>query len=135
MDRFVRFKKMAKEEFNVEIKKNNNPSSFAELFLEHSDCSKCIHKDVCDHWIASMYGTDVICPEEHCCEHYKEEVVAKWKTREDKNDYLWVECSNCGFRVENYNAVTTGRSSTHVVGYKWKACPKCGAHMIFKGRK
>lgn len=59
-------------------------------------------------------------------------IIAQWKTREAYNDYLWVECSNCGFRVENYLAVETGRSSTDVVGYRWHACPKCTAKMIFK---
>lgn len=57
--------------------------------------------------------------------------TAQWKTREAYNDYLWVECSNCGFRVENYLAVETGRSSTDVVGYRWHACPKCTAKMVF----
>jgi len=58
-------------------------------------------------------------------------VTARWKTREARNDYLWVECANCGFTVENYKAVELGRSSTDVVGYKWHACPKCTAKMIF----
>lgn len=60
----------------------------------------------------------------------EEPVYAQWKTRERHNDYLWVECSNCGFRVENYKAVETGISSTDVTGYKWHACPKCTAKMI-----
>lgn len=58
-------------------------------------------------------------------------VTAGWKTREARNDYLWVECSNCGFTVENYKAVELGRSSIDVVGYKWHACPKCAAKMVF----
>ena len=28
-------------------------------------------------------------------------VTASWRTREARNDYIWVECSNCGFTVEN----------------------------------
>ena len=56
-------------------------------------------------------------------------VHAYWKTREEYNDYLWVECSNCGFRVENYKAVKTGMSSTDIVGNKWNACPACCARM------
>lgn len=59
----------------------------------------------------------------------EEPKYAQWKTREYRNDYLWVECSNCGFIVENYNAVKLGRSSTDVVDYKWHACPKCMAKM------
>lgn len=56
-------------------------------------------------------------------------VHAHWKTREEYNDYLWVECSNCGFRVENYKAVKTGMSSTDIIGNKWNACPVCCARM------
>ena len=56
-------------------------------------------------------------------------VHAHWKTREEHNDYLWVECSNCGFRVENYKAVKTGMSSTDIVGNKWNGCPVCCARM------
>lgn len=59
-------------------------------------------------------------------------LIAQWKTREAKNDYLWVECSNCGFWVENYKAVELGVSSTDVIGYKWHACPKCTAKMIME---
>ena len=32
MDKFERFKKLAKEEFGVDIVKNNTPSSFEEVF-------------------------------------------------------------------------------------------------------
>lgn len=55
---------------------------------------------------------------------------AYWKTREDKNDYLWVECSNCGFMVENYKAVELGCHSTDVIGYKYHSCPICTAKMV-----
>ena len=55
---------------------------------------------------------------------------AYWKTREDKNDYLWVECSNCGFMVENYKAVKLGLNSTDVIGYKYHSCPVCTAKMV-----
>lgn len=54
---------------------------------------------------------------------------AKWKNRAEHNDYLWAECSNCGFRVENYKVVKTGRSSTEYTNPIWKYCPKCGAEM------
>ena len=64
----------------------------------------------------------------------EEPIIAQWKTREKHNDYLWVECSNCGFRVENYRAVETGISSTDVIGYKWHACPKCTAKMIMRNK-
>lgn len=62
---------------------------------------------------------------------FDESTASHWKTREDKNDFLWVECSNCGFIVENYQAVNLGKSSTDIVGYKWHACPKCTAKMVF----
>lgn len=39
---------------------------------------------------------------------------AKWKSREEHNDYIHAECSGCGFQV---------------VKAKWKFCPKCGAKM------
>ena len=54
---------------------------------------------------------------------------AKWKNRAEHNDYLWAQCSNCGFRVENYKRVKTGRSSTEYTNPIWKYCPKCGAEM------
>lgn len=54
---------------------------------------------------------------------------ARWKNRTEYNDYLWAECSNCGFRIENYKAVVTGRSSTEYTKPIWKYCPKCGSEM------
>jgi DNA-directed RNA polymerase subunit RPC12/RpoP len=61
----------------------------------------------------------------------EEPVYAQWKTREARNDYLWVECSNCGFIVENYIAVDMkgGNRSENITGYKYHACPKCEAKM------
>jgi len=61
--------------------------------------------------------------------------VATWKSRKDRNDFTWVECSNCGFLIENYKALEIGNGSNgelgKVVGYRWHACPKCTAKMIF----
>ena len=54
---------------------------------------------------------------------------AKWKNRIEYKDYLWAECSNCGFRVENYKAVETGRSSVEYTDCIYKYCPICGAKM------
>lgn len=54
---------------------------------------------------------------------------AKWKSREEHNDYIHAECSGCGFQVESYDSVETGRSSTEYIKAKWKFCPKCGAKM------
>ena len=49
---------------------------------------------------------------------------AKWKSREEHNDYIHAECSGCGFQVESYDAVETGRSSTEYIKAKWKFCPE-----------
>ena len=54
---------------------------------------------------------------------------AYWKSRANHNDFLWVECSNCGFRVENYKAVVCGKSSTDYVDVQYKFCPMCGKEM------
>jgi hypothetical protein len=40
MDQFERFKKMAKDKFNIDIIKSNNPSSFEELFGERENLRK-----------------------------------------------------------------------------------------------
>ena len=54
---------------------------------------------------------------------------AKWRSRKKYNDHLWVECSSCGFRVENYKAVIIGDSSDEYAGVLYKYCPKCGSKM------
>lgn len=54
---------------------------------------------------------------------------AKWESRAEYSDYLWAQCSECGFQTESYNAVETGRSSAEYVAVKWHYCPKCGAEM------
>ena len=56
-------------------------------------------------------------------------VYGEWKSREQHNDYLWAECSNCGFRGENYRVVEIGTSSIDYIGTKYHFCPKCGAKM------
>lgn len=57
------------------------------------------------------------------------EKIGKWKNRAEYNDHLWTECSECGFKVENYKAVNTGYSSDDYVGVKYKYCPICGTRM------
>lgn len=54
---------------------------------------------------------------------------ARWKHRAEHNDFLWVECSNCGFRVENYKAVVFDGSDTKFKDVKYKFCPMCGKPM------
>ena len=63
----------------------------------------------------------------------KKVIYGTWKTREDHNDYLWVECSYCGFEVQNHMAAELGTSSTDLVRYKWHFCPCCGANMRKEG--
>lgn len=56
-------------------------------------------------------------------------ITAKWKNRADKKDYLFAECSNCGYMIEAYTAVESGKNSTDYVGVKYRFCPMCGAEM------
>lgn len=55
--------------------------------------------------------------------------VAYWRHRGAHNDYIWAECSNCGFREENWKVVKLGKSDTDYVEVKWNYCPKCGKEM------
>ena len=61
-------------------------------------------------------------PEKNCDTAY-------WEHRAKYNDYLWVECSHCGFRVENYKAVVFDGSDTKFSDVKYKFCPICGKEM------
>ena len=54
---------------------------------------------------------------------------AFWCHRGAHNDFLWVECSNCGFHVENYKAVVFDGSDTKFKDVKYKFCPICGKEM------
>lgn len=60
---------------------------------------------------------------------YEEVKEAYWQHRGAHNDYIWAECSNCGFREENWKVVKLGKSDTDYVDVKWSYCPKCGAKM------
>ena len=55
--------------------------------------------------------------------------TATWKNRAEHNDFIWAECSNCGFKVENYKAVKTGKSDTEYIEAIYKFCPMCGKPM------
>ena len=57
------------------------------------------------------------------------EKFAYWEHRAKYNDFIWVECSNCGFRVENYKAVIADRGDTGFSGVKYNYCPICGKPM------
>ena len=68
----------------------------------------------------------------HCFEKRTKEDktnIAYWEHRAKHNDYLWVECSNCGFRIENYTAVVLDRCDTKFSAVKYKFCPICGKEM------
>lgn len=58
--------------------------------------------------------------------------IGYWRNRGDKKDFLWCECSNCGFMIENYVAVIMGTSDIDYIGVKYNFCPKCGAKMEAK---
>lgn len=60
-------------------------------------------------------------------------MIAYWESREEYNDFLHVQCSNCGFWANNYEAVKIGRSSVDYVGVIYKYCPKCGREMKVHG--
>lgn len=70
---------------------------------------------------------------DECLKRYRKEfghrTEAKWKTRAEYNDFLWVECSNCGFRVENYKAVKQTKSNRECDEAIYKFCPICGKSM------
>lgn len=73
---------------------------------------------------------------EECLKYYKKQLgektstsIAFWRHRAAHNDYIWVECSNCGFRVENYKAVVLDGCDTKFKDVKYKFCPICGKEM------
>ena len=76
-----------------------------------------IHSDGCAVELEPIY--EELIPVKH----------GRWKNRAHLNDHLWAECSNCGFRQENYKVVKLGRSSDDYVGVRWHYCPNCGAKM------
>jgi predicted RNA-binding Zn-ribbon protein involved in translation (DUF1610 family) len=54
---------------------------------------------------------------------------AYWRHRGEYNDFIWVECSNCGFREEGYKAVVKDGCDTKFKDVKYKFCPMCGKEM------
>lgn len=89
--------------------------------------SNCPHYTFCAHVL--YVGS---CMKE-CLKRRDKELGAKnyafWRHRGAHNDFLWVECSNCGFRVENYKAVVFDGSDTKFKDVKYKFCPMCGKEM------
>lgn len=96
------------------------------MINSHEVILSCPHYTFCSYYL--YVGS---CKQECLNKRAKElgNAVAKWKHRAANNDFLWCECSNCGFRVENYVAVVCGKSSTDYVDVKYKFCPMCGKPM------
>lgn len=95
------------------------------MINSHEVVSDCRHAN-CRHLLDTGKCLD------ECLKRYRSELginKAKWKHRGAYNDFIWAECSNCGFRVENYKAVKTGHSDTDYVEVKYKFCPMCGKPM------
>jgi predicted nucleic-acid-binding Zn-ribbon protein len=94
----------------------------------HEVISGCPHYTFCAHVLYT--GS---CMKECFKRHSKEDSSgtnkAKWKHRAAHNDFLWCECSNCGFRVEAYKAVVSEGRDTNYVDVKYKFCPICGKEM------
>lgn len=56
---------------------------------------------------------------------------AYWKNRAAKNDFLWCNCSNCNFIIENYRAISEfGKTNSEYIKVRYKFCPECGAIMF-----
>ena len=51
---------------------------------------------------------------------------AYWLPRKDSK---YVECSQCGFQVENHRAVELGVDENDFIEVKYNRCPICGAEM------
>jgi hypothetical protein len=86
----------------------------------------------CEHYGVCTYVLYVGKCQKACLDKYRKTQSHNktlWRSRAYYNDYLWVECSNCDFRVEATTAVITGKSSTDFVGVKYKYCPNCGKPM------
>jgi hypothetical protein len=96
------------------------------MINEHEVVPNCQHAN-CHHLLYTGKCLN------ECLKRYHAEVgagnYAFWRHRGAHNDYLWAECSNCGFRVEAYKAVISEGSDTNYVGVKYKFCPMCGKEM------
>ena len=96
------------------------------MINDHEHIRSCPHYDICP---TPLYTGSCA---KACFERKAKEDgynIAYWENRSKHNDYLWAECSNCGFRVEVYKAVKQGRSSTDYERVIYKFCPICGKEM------
>lgn len=109
-----------------EVKRHIKPKADSTLFnMKKSDLIAYIR------CLESNYNTAVSFNENQA--RYIESLhipgKAVWKHRAEHNDFTFAECSNCGFRVENFRCVHIGRGSRDYTGVKWCYCPKCGSVM------
>jgi NADH pyrophosphatase NudC (nudix superfamily) len=94
------------------------------MINEHEHIKSCEHYEIC------TYPLYVGKCRSECLKKYRNvDVKAKWLNRANANDFIWVECSNCGFRVENYKAVILDGSDMKFKDVKYKFCPECGKPM------
>lgn len=103
----------------------------------------CDYCGSCGIWLAAFEkGTDLetrervigACTKRKCPLVGKEVIPddineAYWLHRAQHNDYIWVECSKCGFRVENYKAAVLDYCDTFFKDTKYHYCPICGCKM------
>lgn len=111
--------------------------------MEKYPCNYC---GSCSVWLAAFEegtGLDTLDAVKAQCRKMKCALVDKevqpedspyayWLHRAQHNYYIWVECSNCGFWVENYKAVVLGRGDTDLIDTKYHYCPICGKEMRVK---
>ena len=65
-----------------------------------------------------------------CWDIYNGDIgYAYWERCAKHGDRIWVECSNCGFRTESYNAVILDSRAATFSDVKYKFCPMCGKEM------
>jgi hypothetical protein len=87
----------------------------------------------CPHYTFCTYVLYVGTCMKECFKRREKEMgtnnYAFWRHRGAYNDFLWCECSNCGFRIEAYTAVKAGKSSTDYIDVRYKFCPMCGKEM------
>ena len=98
------------------------------MINEHEHVVSCMYYYLCP---TPLYTGK--CSDECIKKHYKEfnssKDKAKWKHRAEYNDFIFAECSNCGFMEEAWKVVRKGESDCEYVEVKYKFCPMCGKAM------
>ena len=78
------------------------------------NCNKCIHNNVCEHWVNAVFGSDALYPEESECEHFEPVVHGKWRIVQKTDEDCICQCSVCLWFAR-------GEDNFY--------CPHCGADM------